>query len=614
MAGWIFCLAFCMRIILLSRLLLRFPFSAINRSDMRYYHEWALRILGGQWTDHQAFIAMPGYSFLLAAAYAVGGVNPWLVGVLNAVSESCIAVTLFVLAGMVFRRETDRRGEWIGMIAAAGWVFFTPAQAYSLVLMPTTYMVLAFWVIVCWSLHAWKRGCEGNPAPLYQFLLAGIAIGIMATIVATILFALPLVFAAAWLPAGGAGSAALRRAGRWAAAVACAIAGTGIGTSPCWIHNYFIARDSVFLSAHAGLNFWIGNNPSSNGYPQVPPPLKATDRGMLADSFAWPPRWLHRPMKRGEISRFWSDRAWTLIRREPLAWLKIIAMKAGKFWSGYEYDDLDILSRFRAEGVTFGFLTFGMVAMCGVPAAFFAVRESRRALWVVAAILLQMAALMPVFVTERYRLAAAPGLLLLSAFALWWLWTMARGRRWGAPACYLALAAPVVWWVNVPQSETGVLALEQYNKGIQALAANDFDRAAELLEKAHQSLPDNPDVNAALGSLALNRGDENTAKKFLRIALERDAKNFVAWQNLGVVAMLEHQPGIGAKCFQNAIAAEPDDSNSCILLAKALKEMGKYPEAIDAVDQALQLDPARPDAATLKADLLRAESAAKDGK
>jgi MFS family permease len=582
---------------------------------MRFYHEWALRILAGQWTDHQAFIAMPGYSFLLAAVYAVGGVHPWIVGVLNAVSESCIAVVLFVLGRMVFGSTTDRRGDWIGVIAAAGWVFFTPAQAYALVLMPTTYMILTFWLVICWCLHAVRRSREGSPVPLWQFLLVGVAIGIMATIIATILFALPLVFAVAAFSAGKTGAARRfwRRGGRCAAGIACAIGGMLAGTSPCWIHNYFIAKDPVFLSAHGGLNFWIGNNPSSTGYPMVPPGLKATARGMLVDSFAWPPRWLHRPMKRAEISRFWSDRARAFIREQPGAWLKLMATKVGKFWSGYEYDDLDILSNFRANGVTFGFLTFGMVAMCGVPAVFFAVRESRRALWVVAAILLQMAALMPVFVTERYRLAAAPGLILLSSFALWWLWTTARSRGWGAIACYLALATPVIWWVNVPQSETGVLALEQYNKGIQALAANDFDRAGVLLEKAHQVLPDNADVNAALGSLALNRGDENTAKNYLHIALEHDPKNFVAWQTLGVIAMLEHESGIGAKCFEQAIIADPDDANSYMLLAKALGELKQYPDAIKAVDEAARLEPARADTAPLRAGLLQEQSAAKGG-
>src|ERR1700677_4391329 len=196
-AVWIFCSSFCVRITLLSRVW-RLPFSSINQSDMRFYHEWAMRILSGQWTDHQAFIAMPGYAFFLAGVYAVAGVHPWLVGGLNALSESFIAVTLFALARMVFGRGTDRRGDWIGVAAAAGWVFFTPAQAYSLVLMPTTFMVLAFWLIVCWCIHTGRRNSGGHAVPPWQFLLAGIAIGLVATMVATGAFLLPLVFVRAF--------------------------------------------------------------------------------------------------------------------------------------------------------------------------------------------------------------------------------------------------------------------------------------------------------------------------------------------------------------------------------------------------------------------------------
>ena len=226
-AVWIFCLAFCVRIILLSRLW-HSQYSPIDQSDMQFYHEWALRILAGQWTDHQAFIAMPGYAFMLAAVYAVAGVHPWLIVALNAISESCIAVTLFVLARMVFGGQTDRRGDWIGMAAATGWIFFTSAQAYSLVLMPTTYMILCFWIIVCWCLHARRMASGGNVVPFWQFLLAGAAAGVMATMVATILFVVPLVLAAAFFTSGKAGTAR-RRAVRCGAAIACAGRRSGRG-------------------------------------------------------------------------------------------------------------------------------------------------------------------------------------------------------------------------------------------------------------------------------------------------------------------------------------------------------------------------------------------------
>ena len=66
------------------------------------------------------------------------------------------------------------------------------------------------------------------------------------------------------------------------------LVGVGIGTAPCWVHNYVVTRDPVLLSAHSGINFWIGNNPSANGYPRFPPGLHAGQAAMLQDSITKP--------------------------------------------------------------------------------------------------------------------------------------------------------------------------------------------------------------------------------------------------------------------------------------------------------------------------------------
>ena len=50
---------------------------------MGFYNNWALRILKGQWTDHQAFYGLPGYAFFLAAIYSVIGYTPFIVGLLQ---------------------------------------------------------------------------------------------------------------------------------------------------------------------------------------------------------------------------------------------------------------------------------------------------------------------------------------------------------------------------------------------------------------------------------------------------------------------------------------------------------------------------------------------------
>ena len=82
---------------------------------------------------------------------------------------------------------------------------------------------------------------------------------------------MPLALAAIVIRVFGAVS---RRPPNWLRPLAAAVvlvAGVYPGASPCWMHNYFIAQEPVMLSAHSGLNFYIGNNPLATGYPKIRP-------------------------------------------------------------------------------------------------------------------------------------------------------------------------------------------------------------------------------------------------------------------------------------------------------------------------------------------------------
>ena len=129
--------------------------------------------------------------------------------------------------------------------------------------------------------------------------------------------------------------------------------GAAAGTSPCWVHNCLIAGDRVFLSAHSGINFWIGNNPAANGYPRFPPGLRAGQAAMLQDSIDAAESAAGHPLKRGEVSRYWSAKTRDYIERYPLAWLRLLALKLRTFWSVFQYDDLSIITILRDQKVTF---------------------------------------------------------------------------------------------------------------------------------------------------------------------------------------------------------------------------------------------------------------------
>ncbi|MEI9897126.1 MAG: hypothetical protein WDN28_25500 [Chthoniobacter sp.] len=292
-------------------------------------------------------------------------------------------------------------------------------------LMPTVWLVFAYYFCL-WFAVKTRTASWWKP-----WLGLGLFCGFVAMLVATILFAVPLLIVAVFRsvardqpwPARGP---------KIAAAIATLVAGLYVGASPAWIHNYFIAHEPVMLSAHSGINFWIGNNPTATGYPKMPPGIRATQEGLLKDSITLAEAAAGRKLTRAEVSKFWSSQANAYISTHFSAWMRLMGVKFGNFWNAYQYDDLSIIKLLRDDGVLPPGLKFGLIAALGLAGLLPTLWRFPKSAWVVAAVFLHMCALLPVFVTERYRLAAVPGLMILGTAGLWIFWQNLAAAQWGA--------------------------------------------------------------------------------------------------------------------------------------------------------------------------------------
>src|SRR6266850_5812401 len=191
---YVFAFVFLVRLIALARLTSS-PFLLPSGGDMYFYDDWARQILHVRFTDHFAFYGLPLYAYLLAFLYKVFGYSPFVPGFLQACLDAGTATLLYKIAIRVFRMPDepeldDNRTRVIGLLAAAGWTFFVPAQAYSVILMPAAWGVFMFWFLV-WQIAK----ADHAPSPL-RCLAYGTLIGIAAMGVATILFIVPLLLTA----------------------------------------------------------------------------------------------------------------------------------------------------------------------------------------------------------------------------------------------------------------------------------------------------------------------------------------------------------------------------------------------------------------------------------
>ena len=595
---FVFACVFALRCWVLLRLT-RSPLLLPSRGDMHFYNDWAREILNGHFTQPLAFYGLPGYAYLLAFFYGLFGENPFIPGLLQAALDAGTATLIYAICFRIFaafKSVTVSQSRTMGVIAAMGWAFFVPAQAYSAVLMPTAWFVFVFWFVV-WRIVR----SEAAPGAVECFLLA-LLIGLTSTAVATTLAVVPLLFAALVArPTSGPR--------RWPSFVRCVgmlILGLAIGTSPCWIHNYFVAKDPVLLSAHSGINFWIGNNPEANGYPRFPPGLRAGQAAMLQDSITQAEAAAGRSLKHAEVSSYWSHKANEFVVEHFGSWLRLLARKVRNTWGAFQYDDLSIITNLREQGVILPGISFGVVAALAIPGILFAWRRAMLARWVLAGILLSMVALLSVFITERYRLVAVPGLIIFAASGLLCLWQALSRNEIRIAIAYLVFLAGSTIAVAWPQKDPSLWALDAYNSGWQALESNDLPLAEQKLALAYAYVPDNSETLFALGNLRFAQNNPAAARSFYRAVLNLDRNHKGAFNNLGVIALDEKQYDDAEKWFRLAETVDLRNPKTHFLLAKTLLARNERSAARAEIDIAIQLKPDQPEFNALKNEIEQA--------
>jgi hypothetical protein len=384
--------------------------------------------------------------------------------------------------------------------------------------------------------------------------------------------------------------------------------GIGLGTAPCWIHNYFIARDAVFLSAHSGVNFWIGNNPLATGYPRFPAGLHAGQEAMLEDSITTAEKAAGRSLKRSEVSAYWSEKTRAYIKYNFGAWLKLLLVKVGNFWNAFQYDDLSIITILREQNVTLPGLKFGLVAALAIPGFLLAWVRFPLSRWVAAAILLLMASVLTVFVTERYRIAAVPGLLLGASLGISELWQSWVSSKYSRVALYLIILLVATLFVSIPQKDLALWALDPYNSGWQALQSDNLPLAEKKLKVAYAYVPENAELNFALGNLCLAQGNTPAAESYYLATLRLDSNHTGAYNNLGVLALEENQSALAADLFSLALQRGSHSAKNYYLLAEAHFKSGKIDDARSEIGEAIKLSPAEPEFRKLRDQIEQAQS------
>jgi tetratricopeptide (TPR) repeat protein len=175
-------------------------------------------------------------------------------------------------------------------------------------------------------------------------------------------------------------------------------------------------------------------------------------------------------------------------------------------------------------------------------------------------ILVYLAAFVPFFIADRYRLPVVPLLLLLSAYAITWMWERVGRRNWTKLAAAAALLVPFALLVNVDwyRTETpAVWALDYWSAG---------NRCVVLARYAQ-------------------------AEAWFRKGLSLDPSNGDIWSGLGEALYDEGRPSVAAACFARSALAGPDASRADYNEALCAERLGDSDNARKLLTMAVRIDP-----------------------
>ena len=527
-------------------------------ADSQSYWDWAGRLLRGEAGAPEPFFLGPLYPHVLAA------IRRWFGDDWHAVVrvQGCFGALAAALVADAARRFAPPAGALLAGLLAA---LFAPLVLHDNLVLAES---LLFLLGAAWL---WVATAAGTRIPAYAVAAGlGALTGVMALGRGT---QLALLVTLPWLPALGATPRA--RATGTAIALAAALA----VLAPATLHNLRASGEFIPVTYSAGYNFAVGFGPDANG--AFSPPtgtsvLLRTPGTGRAGGTEWDgrdeiERRTGRRLTPRQSSDWWTRVATDAIRADPVRALRLAGLKALMLWNQREYPQIENLRTYQRVLGPVG-LPGLLVLPLAVALAFVALRarwrSDARVRWLAAVAAVHTLALLPFFVTDRYRLHLLPALFVLAAAGLHALWERRRRDRREAPlphplpaiALGLALALLPLPGLGAAREDWGIamdLGERALQRGRYPAAVQYLDEAARIERRAGRSWEARASMRVPLTAHAWAMGRALAASgqgEAARPWFERAKRLSPAMPGLEAqLARLEAGPGAGVPARERAI-------------------------------------------------------------
>jgi len=378
--------------------------------------------------------------------------------------------------------------------------------------------------------------------------------------------------------------------------LACAaIAGAALLVVPPIVYNTAQTGRFVPVTAHGGINFYVGNRPDARPVYKPPEWMRRDMRGAIQDSKMRAEQELGRSLDFAEASNYWFRITLDEIAASPGRWMLLLAGKLRVFWNGVEVPDVIDISFYRRQCPVLGFLflpfaVISPLALCGL--VVLARRGKNRSI-VFLYVGVSLASVLMAFVSSRYRMPSIPVLILCAAlYVSWTVGELRAGRRRWAIAG-LGLFALLLLAVGTPELVVVNHSATYTFMGNHYMQIKEEEKAEEAFAEAYRLDSESVENRINYARVLRIRGDDERSLELYASAFAADPDFSKLAIEYGVLLVRRGRRDEAERLFLYAYSLRRRDDRvlACTYLSRLAYAEGRLDDAVSWIRKGLEIRP-----------------------
>ncbi|UCF05413.1 MAG: hypothetical protein JSV33_16130 [bacterium] len=302
------------------------------------------------------------------------------------------------------------------------------------------------------------------------------------------------------------------------------LAGAVILLLPPIVYNASQTGRFVPVTAHGGINFYVGNRPGARPIYKPPDWMRRDMQGAIQDSKMRAEQETGRSMTRAEASNYWFRLAVRGIVSDPGGWLKLLGEKLRVFWNGIEIPDIVDISFYRdaCPVLRFLILPFAVISPLSILGLIILARGTKNRSIVYLYVGVSLASVLVAYVSSRYRIPAVPILILCAALYVSWVVNGVLAGRNTRVLASGALLIALFFLVSIPEIIVVNRSAAYTFLGNHYLQIKEEEKAEAAFAEAYRLDPERVENKINYARALRLRGRNQQALEFYALAFATD--------------------------------------------------------------------------------------------